>query len=40
MGVYSDPIRPVIRAQAKKFEEALNGLIKATWAQSNSWRPR
>ena len=40
---YSDPIQvpvgPVIRAREKKFKEALNGLIQATWAQSNSWRP-
>ena len=40
---YSDPIRvsvgPVTRARAKKFKEALNGLIQATWAQVNSWRP-
>ncbi|KAK9178032.1 hypothetical protein WN943_027222 [Citrus x changshan-huyou] len=40
--VYLDPIQvlvgPVTRAQAKKFKEALNGLIQATWAQSNLWR--
>ncbi|KAH9649251.1 hypothetical protein KPL70_025912 [Citrus sinensis] len=40
---YSDPIQvpvgPVTRARVKKFKEALNGLIQATWAQSNSWRP-
>ena len=40
---YSDPIqvpvRLVTRARAKKFKEALNRLIQATWAQSNSWRP-
>ena len=40
---YTDPIQvpvgPVTRARAKKFKEALNGLIQATWAQSNSWRP-
>ncbi|KAH9649300.1 hypothetical protein KPL70_025934 [Citrus sinensis] len=40
---YSDPIqvpvRPVTRARVKKFKEALNGLIQATWAQSNSWTP-
>ena len=33
---YSNPIQvpvgPVIRARAKKFKEALNGLIQATWA--------
>ena len=33
------PIGLVTRARAKKFKEALNGLIQATWAQSNSWRP-
>ena len=37
--VYLDPIQvlvgPVTRAQAKKFNEVLNGLIQATWAQSN-----
>ena len=38
---YSNPIQvpigPVVtRARVKKFKEALNGLIKATWAQSNS----
>ncbi|KAH9769333.1 Endonuclease [Citrus sinensis] len=32
------PVGPVTRARAKKFKEALNGLIQATWAQSNSWR--
>ena len=40
---YSDLIQipdgPVTRARGKKFKEALNGLIQATWAQSNSWRP-
>ena len=40
---YSDPIQvlvgPVTRARVKKFKEVLNGLIQATWAQSNSWRP-
>ena len=40
---YSDPIqvlvRPFTRPRAKKFKEALNGLIQVTWAQSNSWRP-
>ena len=40
---YSDPIQvpagPVTRARAKKFKEALNGLIQGTWAQSISWRP-
>ena len=33
-------IRPVIRARAKKnSKNALNGLIQASWTQSNSWRP-
>ena len=40
---YSDPMQVpvglVTRARVKKFKEALNGLIQATWAQSNSWRP-
>ena len=40
---YSDPIQvpvePVTRARVKKFKEALNGLIQAIWAQSNSLRP-
>ena len=39
---YSNPIQvpvgPVTRAWPKKLKEALNGLIQATWAQSNSWR--
>ncbi|KAH9780520.1 hypothetical protein KPL71_008110 [Citrus sinensis] len=39
---YSNPIQvpvgPVTRARVKKFKEALNGFIQATWAQSNSWR--
>ncbi|KAM7486464.1 hypothetical protein LguiA_002473 [Lonicera macranthoides] len=33
------PVGPITRARAKKFKEALNGLIQATWAQANSWRP-
>ena len=33
------PVGPVTRARAKKFKEALNGLIQATWAQVNSWMP-
>ena len=33
------PIGPIIRARPKKFKEALNGLIQATWSQSNLWRP-
>ena len=33
------PVEPVTRARAKKFREALNGLIQATWAQVNSWMP-
>ena len=31
-------VGPVTRARSKKFKEALNGLIQATWAQSNLWR--
>ena len=33
------PTRLVTRARAKKFKEALNELIQATWAQSNLWKP-
>ena len=33
------PVGPVTRARAKKFREALNGLIQATWAQVNSGIP-
>ena len=33
------PVKPVTRARAKKFKEVLNGLIQATWAQSNLWGP-
>ncbi|KAH9704886.1 hypothetical protein KPL70_011644 [Citrus sinensis] len=40
---YSDliqvPVGLVTRARAKKFKEALNELIQATSAQSNSWSP-
>ncbi|KAK9181050.1 hypothetical protein WN944_024187 [Citrus x changshan-huyou] len=40
--VYLDPIQVLVglvtRARANKFKEALNGLIQATWAQSNLWR--
>ena len=40
---YSDPIQvpigPVTRARAKKFKDALNGLIRATWSQAIAWRP-
>ncbi|KAH9686207.1 hypothetical protein KPL70_014288 [Citrus sinensis] len=40
---YLDPIRvpfrPVTRAHVNKMKEALNGLIQATLAQTNSWRP-
>ena len=32
------PVGLVTRTRAKKFKEALNGLIQATWAESNSWR--
>ena len=30
------PIRPVTRAQVKKFKDILNGLIQGVWAQANS----
>ena len=33
------PVGPVTRARAKRFKEALNGLIQEVWAQTNSWRP-
>ena len=40
---YSDPILvpigPVTRARAKKFKDALTGLIRATWSQAIAWRP-
>ena len=40
---YSDPILvptgPVTRARAKKFKDALMGLIRATWSQAIVWRP-
>ena len=40
---FSDPIQvpigPVTRARAKKFKDALSGLIQATWSQAIAWRP-
>ena len=33
------PIRPVTRARAKKFHNALNGLIQGIWAQTSAWKP-
>ena len=40
---YSDvilvPIGPVTWARAKKFKDALMGLIRASWSQANAWRP-
>ncbi|GMN70033.1 hypothetical protein TIFTF001_039081 [Ficus carica] len=33
------PIGPVTTARAKKFKDALNGLIRATWSQAIVWRP-
>ena len=40
---YSDPIQvsigPVTRARAKKFKDALIGLIQATWSQAIALRP-
>ena len=35
----SVPIGPITRLRAKRFKEALNGLIQEVWAQANSWRP-
>jgi hypothetical protein len=34
----ADPIQ-VTRAHAKKFQNALNGLIQGIWAQASTWRP-
>ena len=33
------PISPVRRARAKKFQNALSGLIQGIWAQASTWRP-
>jgi hypothetical protein len=33
------PIGPVTRARAKKFQNALSGLIQGIWAQASTWRP-
>ena len=33
------PIGPVTRARAKKFQNALSGLIQGIWAQASMWRP-
>ena len=33
------PIGPVTRAQAKKFQNVLSGLIHGIWAQASMWRP-
>jgi len=33
------PIGPVTRARAKKFHNALSGLIHGIWAQASTWRP-
>jgi hypothetical protein len=33
------PIGPIIRARAKKFQNALSGLIQGIWAQASTWRP-
>ncbi|KAK0578166.1 hypothetical protein LWI29_006167 [Acer saccharum] len=39
----ADPIQvligPVTRARAKKFQNALSGLIQGIWAQESTWRP-
>ena len=34
------PVGPIIRAQAKKFKETLNGLIQNIWVEVNLWRPK
>jgi hypothetical protein len=33
------PIGLVTRARAKKFQNALSGLIQGIWAQTSTWRP-
>ncbi|XP_057469634.1 uncharacterized protein LOC130758701 [Actinidia eriantha] len=33
------PIGPITRARAKKFQNALSGLIQGIWAQTSKWRP-
>ncbi|KAL5762849.1 hypothetical protein ACOSP7_019113 [Xanthoceras sorbifolium] len=33
------PVGPVTRARAKKFKNALSGLIQGIWVQAYSWRP-
>jgi hypothetical protein len=33
------PIGPVTRARAKKFHNALSGLIQGIWGQASTWRP-
>ena len=33
------PIGPLTRARAKKFQNALSGLIQGIWAQASMWRP-
>ena len=32
-------IGPITRARAKKFHNALSGLIQGIWAQASVWRP-
>ena len=34
------PVGPIIRAQAKKFKETLNGLIQNIWVEVNSWKTK
>ena len=33
------PIGPITRLRAKRFKEALNGLIQEVCTQVNSWKP-
>ena len=33
------PIGPITRARAKKFKEALHGLIQHVCEETNKWRP-
>ena len=34
------PIGPVTRARAKRFKNALCGLIQSIWTEINSWMPK
>ena len=34
------PVGPITRARARRFKEALNGLIQDTWADSKLLKPK